>query len=52
MHVAPIDRVNLGPRSTYHYRYWLVVGTEAQLAPRLDTLWKKYSTARAELTNP
>jgi hypothetical protein len=52
MHVAPIDRVNLGPRSTYHYRYWLVVGTETQLAPRLDTLWQKYSTACAELTNP
>jgi hypothetical protein len=52
MHVAPIDRVNLGPRSTYRYRYWLVVGTEAQLPARLDALLEKYSTERAELTNP
>ncbi len=52
VHVAPIDRVNLGPQSTYRYRYWLVVGTEAQIAARLDLLWQKYSTERAELTNP
>ncbi|MSU23954.1 MAG: hypothetical protein EXS32_09055 [Opitutus sp.] len=52
MHVAPIDRVNLGPRSTYRYRYWLVVGTAAQITARLDALLKKYSAERAELTNP
>ena len=52
MHVAPIDRVNLGPKSTYRYRYWLVVGREAQLATRLDELWQKYGSERAELTNP
>ncbi len=52
MHVAPIDRVNLGPTSTYRYRYWLVVGTEAEIAARLDALWKKYSAERATLTNP
>ena len=52
VHIAPIDRVNLGPKSTYRYRYWLAVGTETQLATRLDALWKKYSAARAELTNP
>lgn len=51
MHMAPIDRVNLGPKSTYRYRYWMVVGTEAQLAARLETLWKKYSAERTELTN-
>lgn len=52
MHVAPIDRVLLGPRSTYRYRYWLVVGAEPQLAARLDALWEKYSAERAQLTNP
>lgn len=52
MHVAPVDRVNLGPKSTYRYRYWLVVGTEAAIAARLDTLWEKYSGERAQLTNP
>lgn len=52
MHVAPIDRVNLGPKSTYRYRYWLIVGTEAQLTARLDVLLEKYSAERAELVNP
>ncbi len=52
MHVAPIDRVNLGPKSTYRYRYWLVVGTETRITARLDVLLKKYSAERAELTNP
>ena len=50
MHVAPIDRVKLGPKSTYRYRYWLAVGMEPQLAASLDALWKKYSAERAELT--
>ena len=52
MHVAPIDRVNLGPKSTYRYRYWLVVGTEAQITARLNVLLKKYSAERAELKDP
>ncbi len=52
MHVAPIDRVNLGPKSTYRYRYWLVLGREADIAARLDALWEKYSAQRAELTAP
>lgn len=51
MHVAPIDRVNLGPKSTYRYRYWLMVGNEQQLVARLDILWNKYSTERSELIN-
>lgn len=49
MHVAPIDRASLGPKSVYSYRYWLAVGTEAQLAMRLDSLWQKYSGDRAEV---
>lgn len=52
VHVAPIDRVKLGPKSTYRYRYWLVAGNEAQLAARLDSLWKHYSAERAELNDP
>lgn len=52
IHVAPLDRVNLGPKSTYRYQYWLLVGTEKQLVASLDALWEKYSTKRAELTNP
>jgi uncharacterized protein (DUF885 family) len=49
MHVAPLARVSLGPKSEYRFRYWLVVGTAAQIAIRLDELWKKYSEERAEL---
>ncbi len=50
MHVAPIDRVKLGPDSTYRYRYWLIVGNEANIASRLDVLWEKYASERSELT--
>jgi hypothetical protein len=49
MHVAPLSRVNLGPASTYRYRYWLIVGNEKELAARLDALWELYSNERAEL---
>lgn len=49
MHIAPIDRAPLGPKSVYRYRYWLAVGTEAQLAARLDALWEKYSAESAHL---
>jgi hypothetical protein len=49
MHVAPIDRAALGPRSVYRYRYWLAVGDAAKLANTLDTLWEKYSAERAEV---
>jgi hypothetical protein len=52
VHVAPIDRVLLGPKSTYRFRYWLVVGTGAEIAARLDELGQKYSAERAELADP
>ncbi|WP_442505929.1 hypothetical protein SH528x_004746 [Novipirellula sp. SH528] len=49
MHVAPIDRVLLSAKSAYRYRYWLVVGDEATIANRLDSLWERYSNEQAEL---
>ena len=52
MHVAPIDRVNLGPKSTYRYRYWLVVGDATAIAARLDALEKKYVDEHATLSSP
>ena len=52
MHVAPLDRVSLGPKSIYRFRYWLILGTAPQLATRLDELLKKYSHEHAELTGP
>lgn len=52
IHIAPIDRVSMGPQSTYSYRYWLVVGTADQIAERLDALWEKYQSENAELIDP
>ena len=43
MHVAPIARIKLGPQSTYAYRYWLILGTEKEIAASLDKLLAKYS---------
>ena len=51
MHCAPISRANLGPKSDYSFRYWLVVGNEAQIAARLDALWKLYSQEGAVLVD-
>jgi hypothetical protein len=50
LHIAPLDTVGLGPKSTYRYRYWLIVGDEAQIAATLHALWNQYSGERAELT--
>lgn len=52
VHIAPIDRVQMGPQSTYSYRYWLITGTEAQIAARLDALWQRYAGEKAKLSNP
>jgi hypothetical protein len=52
MHVAPLDRVKLGPDSIYRYRYWLIVGDEASIAKRLDRLITKYSQEEAKLAGP
>jgi hypothetical protein len=49
VHLAPLDRVKLAPRSTYRYRYWLVLGDTATIATRLDALWKKYSAETSQL---
>lgn len=49
VHMAPLDLVSLGPRSIYSYRYWMVVGTGAEISARLELLWQKYSAERALL---
>ena len=51
VHMAAIDLVALGPKSTYRFRYWIVVGTEIEISQRLDELWKDHSTERAELSD-
>ncbi len=52
MHVAPLDTVALAPRSTYRYRYWIVVGDSSQIAESLDKLWQSYGSDKARLTGP
>lgn len=47
MHVAPLITLNLGPRSKFRYRYWIVVGSESDVAERLDVLWRKYADVSA-----
>ncbi len=49
MHVAPLATLHLAPRSRLGYRYWLVVGTAATMAPRLDALIAKYADERVGL---
>ena len=49
MHVAPLDRVRLGAKSEYRFRYWLIVGNQTEIATRLDALWEKHSGERARL---
>lgn len=49
VHIAPVTRAELRPRSTFRYRYWLVVGDANQIARRLEQLWVKYADERAEL---
>jgi len=50
MHVAPLDRVSLAPKSTYRFRYWIVVGNTVEIESSLELLWEKHSLDRAELT--
>ena len=38
MHIAPIEVLKLGPQSSLRYSYWLVVGTQADVAASLDRL--------------
>ncbi len=49
VHMAPISRVLLGPKSSYEYRYWLIVGNAEQIAERLDALIEGYSDEEAVL---
>lgn len=51
MHVAPINRLLLGPKTQYTYRYWLIAGTEAEIVERLDALWEQYKDEKAEAVN-
>jgi len=51
-HLAPVARVNLGPRSTLTYRYWIIAGTEAEITTSVDLLIKRHANEKLTLTNP
>jgi hypothetical protein len=51
VHIAPVTLAKLGPRSTFNYRYWLIVGTKESMAIRLDSLWEKYRDERPQITD-
>ncbi len=52
MHMAPIGTVKLGPQSTLEYRYWMVMGSKAEIEPRLNVLLEKYKDEKIKLTEP
>jgi len=52
VHVAPIETVELAPRATLRYRYWLAVGDAAALAAALDALWERHAHERLSLKGP
>ncbi|MCM2370497.1 hypothetical protein [Aporhodopirellula aestuarii] len=51
MHVAPLGRLKLGPKTTFRYRYWLVLGDESLISNSLDALIQKYADETIELEN-
>jgi hypothetical protein len=51
-HIAPVDRILLGPRSTLRYRYWLVVGAKKEIVKSLQILSAKYSGEEIKVSNP
>ncbi len=52
VHFAPVGFIELGPQSTLSYRYWLITGTEAEIATRLETLWTKHQKETISISNP
>lgn len=52
VHLAPIATVPLGPQSTLEYRYWMVVGTKAEITRQIDALLKKFPVEKLSLSNP
>lgn len=49
VHLAPLASVQLGPRSTLEYRYWMVVGDKAEITRSIEMLLGKYSNERIDL---
>ncbi|MEM7601676.1 MAG: hypothetical protein AAF357_09700 [Verrucomicrobiota bacterium] len=52
VHLAPIVLTDLAPKSTFRYRYWMVLGTAEEMMPALEKLLGKYSAETVQLLNP
>ncbi len=52
VHMAPIATVRMGPQTTLDYRYWLVVGSKAEIVASFDVLLKKYKDEKMKITDP
>lgn len=52
MHVAPVVRIDLRPKSTFRYRYWLLVGNQSEIVQGLDRLIQLYADDSYDLINP
>ena len=51
-HIAPVGFVNLGPKSTISYEFWLIVGKKDEISPSLEKLWAKYRELKISITDP
>lgn len=49
VHIAPLATATFEPRALLRYRYWLVVGSEHELAAGLDALWAAHADERLDL---
>jgi hypothetical protein len=47
--MAPISSVRLGPATTLEYRYWVAVGSKADVTSAIDTLLAKYRDEKITL---
>jgi hypothetical protein len=50
IHLAPIAKVPLGPKSILEYRYWMVVGSKAHVTKTINVLLSKYQKEKISLS--
>ncbi|QTN33723.1 hypothetical protein HZ994_15860 [Akkermansiaceae bacterium] len=52
MHLAPIGKLKIAPKSVLGYRYWMVMGSKEEIEPRLDVLLKEHRDEKLKVTEP
>lgn len=50
IHLAPIAKVPLSPKSILEYRYWMVVGSKADMTRNINILLSKYQQEKISLS--